>query len=84
MAELVCRRLISLPDAIYVMKRLKLRKHTDEFEWFYELEEISDFEMKAHKQAAEKDVRGAIQKYAVYDKKEQLVLFSVYRSKVNK
>lgn len=84
MGELVCRRLISFPDAISVMKRLKIRKHTKEFEWFYDLEEISDWEMKAHKQAAEKNVRGAIQKYASYDKKEQLVLFSVYRAKVNK
>lgn len=84
MDELVCQRLISIPDATSVMKRLKLRKHTKDFEWFYELQELPDSEMKALLKDAENNVRGCIQKYAAYDRKESLVLFSVFRTKVNK
>lgn len=84
MDELVCRRLMSVPDAIWVMKQLKLRRHTKEFVWFYDLQELTDKEMMALRKEAEDGVRGCIQKYAVYDKKEPLVLFSVFRSKVNK
>lgn len=84
MDELVCRRLISMPDAISVMKRLKIRKHNKDFAWFYDLQELSDTEMKALRKSADEDVPGCIHKYAAYDKKESLVVFSVFRSKVNK
>lgn len=84
MDELVCRRLISFPDAVSVMKRLKIRKHNKGFAWSYDLQELSDAEMKALQKNADGDVSGCIHKYAAYDKKESLVMFSVFRTKVNK